>query len=419
MAPIPQNSIRKLFLIGLGLAQLTSLARALPATTLPSTTLPSTTLPSTTLSSTITLSTTPEPQAQRRGAPGPGTPAGTVSYASEIEDLVKPYLSTVGAPGKAIGLVVGVSHGNGRMLFGFGARTVNGSTPPNGDDIFEIGSVTKVFTGFLLARAVEQGTATLDTVIDPWFPAGSPDFNGQSITWLDLATHTSGLPNYPSNLNPTVPGNPASGYTAQNLASFMAGYTLNLQPGTHFLYSNLGSGVLGHVLVQACASTDYEALVRREIADPLGMADTRIVLSPTQQLRRVQGYAGPNPAPFNVIGEPLAGGGALRSSARDLLLFVDAAIGHGPAAAVSTWQDVLLPQRRSPFGDEGASGLLINSETHAGRRLYSKSGGTAGFSSQICFTSTPPVAVVLLANSRDVQGLQALGRELVDRLSKP
>lgn len=356
----------------------------------------------------------------RRRVPPPAAGASApVSIDGPIANLVRPYVDRSGAPGKAIGLAVGVTSRHGTFLLGYGARTVNGTVPPGADDLFEIGSVTKVVTGFLLARAVELGDAALADSIDPWFPAGAPHFNGHAIGLLDLATHTSGLPNFPNNMHSTVPGSPAAGYTAQDLANFMAGTTLTIDPGTAFGYSNLGAGTLGHILVQAGGASSYEALVQREIADPLGMDDTRIVLSPAQVLRRIQGHVGATPAPFNEIGEPLAGGGALRSSARDMLAFLLPAVGTGPAPAVATWQTTLLPRRPSPFGVNGATGLLVNGEDHAGTRLYSKNGGTAGFTAQICFTTSPPVAVVLLANSRDVQGLHTLGTALVDLLSAP
>jgi CubicO group peptidase (beta-lactamase class C family) len=355
--------------------------------------------------------------------PAPARPAiGATHFPTlqqRISGLVAPLVDPNGAPGKAIGLVVGVSSPSQRLILGFGARTRFGTIAPGPDDIFEIGSLTKVLTGYLLAREMELGAAALTDPIDPHFPAGAPHFGATPITLLDLATHTSGLPHYPNNLHSQTPGNPAAGYTAQDLASFMSSYTLAVAPGTQFQYSNLGAGTLGHVLVQVSATANYEALLRQELADPLQMLDTRIHLSPAQQTRRVQGYQNGLPAPFNDIGEPLVGGGALRSTARDLLAFFEPATGLGPAAAIATWQIVLVPRRPSPLGVNADTGLLLNIEDHAGGRLYSKSGGTVGFTAQVAFMKQPRATVVVLTNCHDVQGLRSLANALVDLLREP
>jgi CubicO group peptidase (beta-lactamase class C family) len=357
---------------------------------------------------------------QRAAAQAPRHPSAAqavrVPIQQRIESLIAPYVDPAGAPGKAIGLVAGVSSPTARLMLGFGAKTRFGTVAPGPDDIFEIGSITKVFTGFLLARGIERGQVALDASIEPWFPAGSPRFNGTPIALLDLATHTSDLPDFPNNMHSSDPANPAAGYTAQDLADFMSSYVLAVAPGAQFRYSNLGAGTLGHVLVQAAGAANYEALVIQEIADPLGMGDTRVSLSQAQAARRIQGYRNGVPAPFNDIGAPLQGGGALRSTARDLLAFLDPAVRVGPASAAATWRETVSPRRASPFGTNGATGYLVNSEDHAGGRLYTKGGGTAGFTSHVAFVPAQQVSVVLLANCNGVQGLRDLANAIVDLL---
>jgi CubicO group peptidase (beta-lactamase class C family) len=315
-------------------------------------------------------------------------------------------------------MVVGLSSCEGQLILGFGAKVRFGSVPPAADDIFEIGSVTKVFTGYLHARALERGSVGLTDPIDPYFPAGVPHWGSQSIQLLQLATHTSGLPNYPNNLHSSDPANPAADYTAQDLASFLSTHSLSTAPGSQFLYSNLGSGMLGSVLVKASGARSFEALVQQEIAGPLSMPDTRILLSLEQHQRRIQGYQFGLPASFGDIGEPLAGGGALRSTARDLLAFFEPGSGIGPSPAVATWSTVLVPRAPSPFGVNGSTGLLINIEDYAGSRLYSKGGGTAGFTSQVAFTRDQPAVVVLLSNCQNVQVLRNLSSALLELLRK-
>ncbi|MBI5549548.1 MAG: hypothetical protein HY901_37155, partial [Deltaproteobacteria bacterium] len=107
------------------------------------------------------------------------------------------------------------------------------------------------------------------------------------------------------------------------------------------------------------------------------------------------------------IGEPLRGGGALRATAADVLSYLEAATGTGPATLSAAWQQALQPQRPSP---NGHAGLLLFVETWNGRTLYSKDGQTAGFSSQVLFTTEPPAMVVLLANTNEIAGTGGLRR---------
>src|SRR5256885_10692939 len=106
-----------------------------------------------------------------------------------------------------------------------------------------------------------------------------PERKGRKITLADLATHTSGLPRLPSNIHPKDEGNPYADYSVQQMYDFLSGYQLERDIGSEYEYSNLGFGLLGHVLSRH-ARESYEALVRSRICDPLGMASTRIALTP-------------------------------------------------------------------------------------------------------------------------------------------
>jgi D-alanyl-D-alanine-carboxypeptidase/D-alanyl-D-alanine-endopeptidase len=347
--------------------------------------------------------------AKRRDARGDRNLAP--SFTRRLEQLVAPYVDPSGSRGKAIGLVVGVSSPRGRTVIGLGATTRHGATQPGADTLFEIGSVAKVFTGYLLARALDRGEVGLGDLIDPFFPQGAPQYQGHSITLLDLATHTSGL-----RAPKPDPEHPHLAYTAQELAVFMASYTLRVQPGTEYHYSNIGAGTLGYILFTRSGLSSYASLVRRDITDPLGLIDTRIHLSEEQEARLAQGYF-PDGRPFSRhdIGTVLGAGGAMRSTARDLLGFLDSALGKGPQEAVSAWQRVLVPRRPSPHGRNGHTGLLINIQDYGQHLMYGKGGRTPGFTSQIMFTIKPAVTVVALANGHP-QKLRDLTRLILDEL---
>src|SRR3974390_2838867 len=175
---------------------------------------------------------------------------------------------------QAAGIVVGIIEPNGRRVVAYGNPAKGDPRTVDGDTIFEIGSISKVFTSLLLADMVNRKQVALDDPAAKYLPetVKMPERSGKSITLLDLSTHSSGLPPLPSNLKLKDPRNPYADYSVDDLYQFLSGYTLPRDPGSEFEYSNLGGGLLGHVL--ACrAGTDYESLIRIRITQPLSMPD--------------------------------------------------------------------------------------------------------------------------------------------------
>lgn len=326
-----------------------------------------------------------------------------------LDEKVPSVVDAAGVAGKAIGLVVGVSSSGTRLVRGYGATVRGGETPPDESTIFEIASVTKVVTGYLAARSVGNGELLLTDPIAEYFGDDVPTYEGAPIRLLHLATHRSGLPNFPDNLVGTPP-TPGAGYTRALLDQFLAGYTLTRAPGAEYEYSNLGAGMLGQACVDAAGLVSFEALVQREVAVPMGLKDLHVVLDEEQQTRKIQGYSMGVPAPAIDIGPPLQGGGALHATAADLLTFVEAALaGDDPA-----WERVKTPITDLPVGENAEIGLQLAIEHPAnGPTTYSKNGLSPGFTSQIVFTADPPVAVVLLSNTSNTQNLLALGKEII------
>jgi len=194
-------------------------------------------------------------------------------------DIRQILVDRVDAQHQSVGIVVGVIGPEGRRVIAYGHLEKGDSRALDGNTVFEIGSVTKVFTSLLLADMVQRGEVKLDDPVAKYLPANvkMPDRNGKAITLIDLATHTSGLPPLPANFNPKDPTNPYADYSVDQLYQFLSSYQLTRDIGSQYQYSNLGGGLLGHVLARR-AGTDYETLVRSRICDPLGMKDTRITL---------------------------------------------------------------------------------------------------------------------------------------------
>ena len=161
---------------------------------------------------------------------------------------------------------------------------------PNGDTIYEIGSVTKAFTGTLLADMVNRGLVKLDAPLQDFMPTDVKLHlaKNQPIRLVDLASQTSGLPRLPDNMQPKDPSNPYADYTPERMFEFLGKHQLRRPPG-EYEYSNLGMGLLGHMLAKQAGQT-YEQLVIERICDPLKMTDTRITLSDEQRKRLAPPY---------------------------------------------------------------------------------------------------------------------------------
>src|ERR1035438_3586515 len=164
---------------------------------------------------------------------------------------------------QGVGIVVGVIEPQGRRVVSYGSLDQGDPRPLNGDTIFEIGSVTKVFTSLVLADMVQRGEVSLADPAAKYLPVDVkvPVRGGPAITLVDLSTHTSGLPRLPNNMHPKDPANPYADYSVEQLYQFLSSYQLTRDPGSQIEYSNLGGGLLGHVLALR-AGMSYEQLAR-------------------------------------------------------------------------------------------------------------------------------------------------------------
>ncbi len=157
---------------------------------------------------------------------------------------------------QAVGIVVGIVSPQGRRIVAYGSLDQGDPRPLNGDTVFEIGSTTKVFTSLVLMDMVQRGEVSLDDPASKYLPptVHVPERGGRKITLRDLSTQTSGLPRMPGNFHPKDPGNPYADYTAVQLYEFLSGYTLTRDIGATYEYSNVGVGLLGHVLARRTPS---------------------------------------------------------------------------------------------------------------------------------------------------------------------
>jgi CubicO group peptidase (beta-lactamase class C family) len=239
-----------------------------------------------------------------------------------------------------------------------------------------------------------------------------PMRKGRQITLLDLATHTSGLPRLPSNLKPTDPENPYAEYSVQNLYDFLSGLKLTRNIGSQYLYSNLGGGLLGHVL-SLQAGMDYECLLRSRICESLGLSDTAITLSTELKARMATGHNSDlQPVPLWDL-PTLAGAGALRSTANDLLSFLAANLGYlesplAPAVAK------MLTVRRSTGNPNCMVAIGWHILARHGREIAWHNGGTGGFRSFMGYDQTRGLGVVVLSNTGTAAGVDDIALRLLE-----
>ena len=309
---------------------------------------------------------------------------------------------------KDVGVVVGVVEPAGRRVIGHGSVSQTEKRAPNGDTVFEIGSATKVFTALLLADMAAKGEVKLDDPVVKYLPETVK--LSDKITLRHLATHTSGLPRLPSNLLPQNPDNPYADYTVKEMYEFLSGVPLTREAGATYEYSNLGAGLLGHVLALR-AKTDYETLVRTRILEPLGMKDTAITLSPSLRRRLAQGHDENLKAASNWDIPALAGAGALRSTANDMLKFLAAMIHAGEK---SPWLTTVAAAERRPTNipsTEVALGWHILKRN--GREIIWHNGGTGGYRSFVGYDPKARAGVVVLSNTSTPGGVDEIGRQLL------
>jgi D-alanyl-D-alanine-carboxypeptidase/D-alanyl-D-alanine-endopeptidase len=227
-------------------------------------------------------------------------------------------------------IVVGFIDPNGTKVYSFGNMSKENNLPVNESTIFNIDSITKTFTTLVLADMAKQGVVNLNDPIEKYLPSNVkvPQYNGTKITLENLATHTSGLPFMPSNIwiNTTI-GTINPNYNSTQLYQGLSNTTLLSKPGTKFLYSDFGMGLLGHIL-SLKEGVPYEQLVKSRILDVLGMNDSKINLSENEiKYRFPVGHKNGSEIQTPKIPSVIAGAGAFRSTANDLLKYLSANLG--------------------------------------------------------------------------------------------
>ena len=336
-------------------------------------------------------------------------PVRTADFPAVMDSDIAPMLRRLdlAAADGGAGIVIGVSEHGVRRIFAYGAARP--------DSLFEIGSVTKTFTGLLLAQMSVAGKLDLRDPVRELLPAGAAAAPpGFEITLADLATHHSGLPPMPDNAGPPNQAESYTNYRTADLYDFLRSHGVGKTTEAKFRYSNLGFAVLGAALANR-AGTSYPEMLRRQITGPLGMNDTVISLPPEQLSRFMQGYDNHGrPTPRWDL-DAFAGAGGIRSTAADLL----------------TYLEVQLHPERSPFPAALKQSQTLRSHVAGKTRIalawiydpdtgvYAHNGGTGGFLAEVYFNPCRDFAAVILRNAHPLAlpAFSMLGEHVRQRLS--
>ena len=314
----------------------------------------------------------------------------------------------------ASGMVAGLLDARGQRIVTQGTSDADNGRALDGDTVFDIASVTKLFTALILADNVVRGQMAMHDPLARYLPADVhvPDFQGQPITLLDLVTYSPGLPGWPADM-PKLKLAPFPDYSTEQLYQSLANTTLTVPPGTQYVYSNFGYGLLGLALARH-AGTDFESLVVSRICRPLGMESTRITPTPSMQARKSPGHV-QNLAKVASWEFPpaFAAMGALRSSANDMLKFLAAATGAKRSPLAPAFAEMLKIERPADKPDtKVAAGWFITSAY--GDRLVWKDGGILGYSSWLGYSDLHRNGVVVLANGILSGDTWTLGKHLLN-----
>lgn len=311
-----------------------------------------------------------------------------------LEELGARLVDDEHTPGLAVALV----RGDQIEVMTWGIVDRETQAPVEPSTIFQIGSVTKVFTSTLLARQVVAGELELQTPVAELVPEGWEVPAGAGpITLEALATHTSGLPALPAGFAPATPQDPYAGYGPERLRAGLAATALAREPGAGYQYSNLGAGLLGYALGQHAGSSWAEA-VRAQLLEPLALEDTYATLERVPRARLATGYdAADEPTPPWTF-EAMAGAGAMCSDVEDMARLIQLHLGAAEAPApLSEALEMTRQARRERPGGRIGLGWHIGLPGLEQARWHN--GQTSGYHSFIGFDPEAGVGVVALANS--------------------
>jgi serine-type D-Ala-D-Ala carboxypeptidase/endopeptidase len=351
----------------------------------------------------LRLTKAPSDPSAPTASTAPAAPLMLTELKAKLDAELKPMVENPALAGASgIGVVIGLFERGEQRVLTYGVAKE--------DSLFEIGSITKTFTGLILSEMVVEKKLSLDTPVRELLPPGTvakPD--GPEITLLSLATHHSGMARMPDNFHPADPANPYADYTEKDLFQYVAKTGLALKPDAKFQYSNVGMGLLGDALAHKAGET-YSELLKQDVLEPLHMEHTFIVLPAAKQGNFLAGHNGMDKPVHAWDLDAMAPAGGIRSDVRDMLKYMAAQL-HPPPGTVAQAVELQHELR----ADMDGAKIAINWMFDPRDANYDHGGATGGFTSYAFFNAKNDVAGVILVNR--ASGLaESLGVQIAELL---
>jgi CubicO group peptidase (beta-lactamase class C family) len=312
----------------------------------------------------------------------------------KIDAILQPFMFK----SQTVGLSIGILKDGKTSFYNYGETKKGSGQIPSAKNLYEIGSITKTFTGLLLAKAVIEKKVSLNDPVNKYLPKDIPviKFGNDTLKIIHLSNHTSGLPPLPGNLDlKNNLSNPYKNYDAAKLYAFLKTVTLAQKPGVKFEYCNLGVGLLGTILEKVNKVT-FEKMVTNFICVKAGMTATKQLLTKKDSALFVQGYT-ENIAPQGQWDfKSLAAAGCLRSNVEDMLQY---------AASNLNSKDVMLQKAitlsHQPTFEEKDQKVGLNwfIQNWVGKSVLFHGGETGGYKSFLAINPKTKNAVVILSNT--------------------
>ena len=313
-----------------------------------------------------------------------------------LSDSVKAVIRDNVNNGKHQSLFVGIIDENDVEYYYYG-DIAKGENPIDENTLFEIGSVTKVFTTMILADMVEKGEVNLNDPIEKFLPedVSTPSKNGRTITLFDLATHSSGLPRMPDGF-PITDMDEQFQYDREEMYDSLSKVELSREIGSQYEYSNFGFSLLGHIL-SLQAGQSYEELLQERVLDKFGMDSTCVKQCDDLRDR----FANPHFLGFAAnelnLSEDMVGAGEIRSSGKDMLSFLSYVMGLEDSDLRSSFE--LTQKVNRQIDDTLSIGLAWHMLQKDDRMIIWHNGATNGFASFVGFDPESNQGVVVLTNT--------------------
>lgn len=313
---------------------------------------------------------------------------------TKVEDILNSYKNTF----PKVSLAVSIIDNKKEKDYLIGQFNHN-NKPIDENTIFEIGSISKVFTTSILADLHLKNKLDLKTNLSKLLPNNikAPKYKGKEINLEQLATHTSGLERLPVNFTKTVkdPLNPYSNYQINDLWSGINNYDIKNEQ--KYSYSNWGMGLLGDLLAYKYSNNEYSRLLDQKISNVLNLKSTKIYLSKNDIRNLVSGYSeGENEIP-NWDFSSIQGAGAIKSNLKDMKVFLKANMG-----IIETPLNNSLKFSHKKIFDAG-NNLEIALGWHIvklnDKKIIFHNGMTGGYSSFLGFTNDYNKGVLILSNN--------------------